>query len=87
MYACIKLLDGFSLDSELVINIEKTKVKQIGAWRDNRIILCPKLKLDRTYTFESLVITYGVLDMSNITKLNSKSSIKEIKQLIKTWTP
>ena len=83
LYECMKLLDSFSLVSGLTINIEKTKVITIGAWRDSRIILCPELKLDWTYGFESLGITYDVLDMSEITEMNLKSSVKENKQIIK----
>ena len=83
----MKLHDSFSLASGRVINIEKTKVITIGAWRDSRIILRPELKLDWTPKSDSLGITFDVPDMANIYELYLKSRINEIKKVINIWTP
>ena len=73
MYASMEILHRFNLVPRLTTNINRTRVIQIGAWRDSRIILCPELKLLWTQNIESLRVTFDILDVSNIALLNLKS--------------
>ena len=70
---CMQTLKEFEQVSGLKVNKEKTKVAKIGAWGDNRTILCRDLKLDWTQEFVSLGITYNINEFNRITDINIDS--------------
>ena len=61
----------------LGINVEKTKMIKIEAWRDSRVKLCCDLNFIWTDEFTSVGITYNVMEMIKITKLNIDKNLKE----------
>ena len=83
---CMKCLSDFKYVSGLQINIDKTKVIQIGGWRDSRLILCPKLNLIWTHKFESLRMKFDTSEMDQITEINLNSRIK-MMSIINNFTP
>ena len=64
------ILNEFVHISGLGINVEKTKMIKIEAWRDSMVKLCYDLDLIWTDEFTSVGITYNVMEMIKITKLN-----------------
>ena len=83
---CLETLHWFYLRSGLKINIKKTKVIRIGTIRESDRRYCKENNLDWVSSFISLGITYDVLNMSNITKINIDDKIPQIKQLIQNWS-
>ena len=83
---CLETLHWFYLKFGLKINIKKTKVIRTGNIRESDRIYCRENNLDWVSSFISLGISYNVLDMSNITKLNIEEKIPQIKQLIQNWS-
>ena len=67
---CLETLHWFYLKSGLKINIKKTKVIRIGNIRESDRRYCRENNLDWVSSLIPLGISYNVLDMSNITKLN-----------------
>ena len=70
---CMQVLNEFHEISGLQINVEKTKVVKIGAWRDSRTIFCRDLELLWTNKFTSLGIQFDVNNMADITNMNIRS--------------
>ena len=79
------ILKWFHKVSGLGINKEKTKVIKVGAMRDGSIPLDGKYAFDRTSSYEILGIVYNINDMGNITDLNIKKKIGDIKTLSNIW--
>ena len=84
--SCMKTLTEFELISGLKVNKEKTKVIQLGANRDNRMILCTDLNLMWNHKFTALGITYDVHNMKTITDQNIENKILEINKTIAIWS-
>ena len=83
----MQVLNEFHEISGPQINVEKTKVVKIGAWRDSRAIFCRDLDLLWTHKFTSLGIQFDVNNMTDITNMNIRSKIGDIRNLIQIWTP
>ena len=83
---CMQVLNEFHDISGLQINVEKNNVVKIGAWRDKGTTFCRDLDL-WTNKFTSLGIQFDVNNMLNITNLNIRSRIGDIKSLIRIWSP
>ena len=79
------ILKWFHKVSGLDINKEKTKVIKVGAMRDRSIPLGGKYAFDWTSPYEILGILYNINDMGNITDLNIKKKIGEIKTPSNIW--
>ena len=82
---CMTILTEFQSISGMKVNKEKTKVIKIGAWGDNRTILCPDLNLKWTQKCECLGIAYDINNMDNITDINIEKKISEILKVIAIW--
>ena len=65
----------------------KPKVVKIGAWRDSGTTFCQNLDLLLTNKFMSLGIQFDVNNMADITNLNIRSKVGDIKDLIRIWSP
>ena len=71
----------------LKINIEKTKIINIGVWGDSRSIFHKEKNLIWTTEFTSLGITFNTVNINRITEINLDIKMNEICKLIKVWTP
>ena len=79
----MQVLNEFHEISGPQINVEKNKVVKIGAWRDSRAIFCRDLDLLWTHKFTSLGIQFDVNNMADITNMNIRSKIGDIRNLIR----
>ena len=85
---CMNSINEFSLFSGLKMNLDKTKLIEIGGdGRTSNVKLRNEFQQNWTKTFTSLGIEFDLDDMLNITELNRKKKISDIKKLIKIWTP
>ena len=80
---CMQVLDEFHEISGLKIIVEKKS--QTGAWRDSGTIFCQDLDLLWTNEFTSLGIQFDVYIVADITNLNIRSNIGDIKNLMRIY--
>ena len=85
--AALDALQEFRKISGLKINIEKTKIIEIGDWGDSRITYCKERDLIWTAKFTSLGIIFNAHNLQDITETNIDNKIVEINKLIRIWTP
>ena len=86
MKLCLRILQWFYEISGLKINIKKTKVIRIGNIRETYRRYCKENNLDWVTSLVALGITYDVLDMHNLTKINIKEKLPQIMHLTQSWS-
>ena len=78
-------LNFFHKVSGLKVNIEKTKVVQLGNWGDSRMINLEKEKLEVTYEFVLLGIQFNKKELHNITDDNCRLKFPKMKKFLRQW--
>ena len=78
--------NGFYRRSGLKIILKKPKVIRIGNIKETDRRFCKENNSDWVTYYVSLGITYDVLDMENITKLNIDQKMPQILQMIQCWS-
>ena len=81
----ISIFDRFRYVSGLKINPTKTKVIWIGSKAGSEEVLCPDKHFMWDSVFTFLGIEFDVKDINNITELNMKSKITDIKRLLRSY--
>ena len=78
-------LKFFHTISGLKVNIEKTKVVQLGVAGDGRMINIEKEKLELTNEFVLLGIQFNSKRLSKITEDNCRLKFPEMKKVLRQW--
>ena len=81
----LRILYWFYVQSGLKINMTKTKIVRIGKIRESDRRYCKENNLDWVTSFTCLGIKYDALDMLNITEINIKEKLPQIRGLIQSW--
>ena len=71
--------------SGLKVNIEKTKVVQLGAVGDSRMINLEKEKIELTDEFVLLGIHFNRKDLNKITEDNCRLKFPKMKKVLRQW--
>ena len=83
---CLRILQWFFELSGFTINVKKTKVIRIGNIRESDRRYCKENNLDWVSKFETLGISYDILNMHNITEININEKIPLMLHLIQSWS-
>ena len=78
-------LKDFHLVSGLKVNIEKTKVVQLGVARDGRMIGLENGKLELTNEFVLLGIHFNTNELNKITDNNCKLKFPKMRKILRQW--
>ena len=78
-------LKFFHSTSGLKVNIEKTKVVQLGVRGDGRMINLEKEKLELTEEFVLLGVTFNVNELDKITDKNCTLKFPKMKKTLRQW--
>ena len=81
----LMILQWFYVQTELTINVSKTKVIRIGTIRESDRRYCKENNPDWVNTFMCLGIKYKILEMENITTYNTSEKLPLIECLIQNW--
>ena len=78
-------LKFFHSVSGLKVNIEKTKVVQLGVRGDGRMLNLEKEKLELTEEFDLLGISFNIRELGKITDNNCTLKFPKMKKVLRQW--